>query len=184
MDKLDRALNIAEVANRREVLFNIKKSDFSEIENLKHKFMPYNMLWCLAREYFYKVGTWMAGPLGDMDRDKIPQEINDACINLLRLEKVEFKERKATGLVCADLRKLYENFKPYLPLIIALRNPSLKMRHWENLQNLKTPPIYELESDMHASINDLIDKGVMEILEEINDISDCASREKKLEDAI
>jgi hypothetical protein len=58
------------------------------------------------------------------------------------------------------------------------------MRHWENLQNLRSPPIYELESDMHASIQDLVDLKIMDIIEEINDISDCASREKKLEDAI
>lgn len=37
---------------------------------------------------------------------------------------------------------------------------------------------------MHASINELLDLGVMSILEEVNDISDCASREKKLEDSI
>ena len=58
------------------------------------------------------------------------------------------------------------------------------MRHWENLQKLTNPPLYELESELHSSINELIEKGVMTILEEINDISDCASREKKLEDAI
>ena len=34
--------------------------------------MPYNSVWCLARDYFYKVGHWMGGPLGEMDRDKIP----------------------------------------------------------------------------------------------------------------
>lgn len=59
------------------------------------------------------------------------------------------------------------------------------MRHWENLQKLRNPPIYELENEMHASIAELVDKvDIMEIVEEINDISDCASREKKLEDAI
>lgn len=88
-------------------------------------------------------------------------------------------------MVCSDLRTLYESLKPYLPLIIALRNPSLKMRHWENLQNVRNPPIYELENEMHASISELVDKcNIMDIVEEVNDISDCASREKKLEDAI
>ena len=88
-------------------------------------------------------------------------------------------------MVCSDLRKLYESFKPYLPLIIALRNPSLKLRHWENLQNLRIQPVYELESEMHASIRELVDRcQIMDIVEEINDISDCASREKKLEDGI
>jgi dynein heavy chain len=75
----------------------------------------------------------MNAPLGEMDREKIPQEITEACQTLLKLEKVDFKDRRATGMVCSDLRKLYESFKPYLPLILALRNPSLKMRHWENL---------------------------------------------------
>ena len=88
-------------------------------------------------------------------------------------------------MVCSDLRKLYESFKPYLPLIIALRNPSLKMRHWDNLQKLRNPPIYELENEMHTSISELVEKcSIMEIVEEINDISDCATREKKLEDGI
>jgi hypothetical protein len=50
---------------------------------------------------------------------------------LLKLEKVEFKERKVTAQICYETRKFYEEFKPFLPLIMALRNPSLKMRHWE-----------------------------------------------------
>ena len=184
-DKLERAIEIAEISNRREGLFNLKRSDFTELESFKERFLPYNTLWNLARDYFYKSGHWMNGPLGDIDRDKIPQEINDACQTLLKLERVEFKEKKSTAMVCSDLRKLYESFKPYLPLIIALRNPSLKLRHWENLQNLRNPPIYELESEMHASIYELVERcQIMDIVEEINDISDCASREKKLEDAI
>ena len=71
-DKLDRAIEIAEITNRREALFNLQKSDFSELEIFKNKFLPFNTMWNLARDYFYKSGTWMNGPLGDIDRDKIP----------------------------------------------------------------------------------------------------------------
>jgi dynein heavy chain len=50
---------------------------------------------------------------------------------------------------------------------------------------LRNPPIYELENEMHTSISELVEKcSIMEIVEEINDISDCATREKKLEDGI
>lgn len=60
------------------------------------------------------------------------------------------------------------------------------MRHWDNLQKLRHPPVYELESELHASISELVEgpAKVLEILDEISDISDCASREKKLEDSI
>jgi hypothetical protein len=71
-DKLDRAIEISEISNSREILFNLKTTDFSELESFKAKFMPFNTLWNLARDYFYKSGTWMNGPLGDIDRDKIP----------------------------------------------------------------------------------------------------------------
>lgn len=71
-DKLERALETAEIANRREGLFSLKKTDFSEIDVFKEKFTPFNTLWCLARDYFYKSGHWLNGPLGDIDRDKIP----------------------------------------------------------------------------------------------------------------
>lgn len=32
-------------------------------------------------------------------------------------------------LVTTEVRKLYESFKPYLPVINDLRNPALKKRH-------------------------------------------------------
>lgn len=49
------------------------------------------------------------------------------------MEKLDFKERKSTGFVCNELKKYYDKFKPFLPLIMALRNPCLKLRHWENI---------------------------------------------------
>jgi len=133
LEKIERAIAIAEIANRREGLFKLRKTDFKEIEQLKSQFIPFNTMWNLARDYFYRIGTWMNGPLCDIDRDKITTEITEACQTLIKLERVDFKERRTTGVVCQQLRKLYEDFKPYLPLIIALRNPSLKMRHWENM---------------------------------------------------
>lgn len=103
---------------------------------------------------------------------------------MIKLERVDFKERRSTGVVCIMLRKHYEDFKPFLPLIISLRNPSLKMRHWDNIQKLRNPPITEIDHELHISIQELLDKGIMDIIEEINEISDFASREKKLEDSI
>lgn len=100
LEKLDRALDIAEIANRREGLFKLRKTDFKDIEKLKNEFMPYNIMWNLARDYFYKIGTWMNGPLSEIDRDKITQEITEACQTLVKLERVDFKEKRSTGVVC------------------------------------------------------------------------------------
>lgn len=50
----------------------MRLTDLSEIDNIKTKFKPYNTVWNLARDYFYKVANWMSSPIGDMERDKIP----------------------------------------------------------------------------------------------------------------
>jgi hypothetical protein len=78
-EKIERAIAIAEIANRREALFKLKRTDFNEIEQLKVQFTPYNTMWNLGRDYFYKINTWMNGPLSDIDRDKITSEITEAC---------------------------------------------------------------------------------------------------------
>ena len=75
MEKVERATGMAEVANRREALFKLKKTDFTDIDKLKTLFMPFFTMWNLARDYFCKISTWMNGYLCDIDRDKITAEI-------------------------------------------------------------------------------------------------------------
>jgi len=72
----------------------------------------------------------MNGILGGIDWDEITAEINNACSNLLKIEKINFKEKWSSAEIAKDLWKLYEGFKPYLPLICALWNPNLKFWHW------------------------------------------------------
>lgn len=90
----------------------------------------------------------MKGPLCDIDRDQLTEEVTDACQRLLRLEKVEFKEFRAIAHVAAELRDRYEGFRPYLPLICALRSPHLKPRHWASILAL-TAPSLRIDSDLH-----------------------------------
>ena len=116
--------------------------------------MPYSDLWRLARRYFEKIHVWMRGALIDIDRDQLtqeltlPKEVTEACQQLLRLEKVAFKESRAIAHVAAGLRDLYEGFRPYLPLICALRSPHLKPRHWSSILALGSPGL-EIDSDLH-----------------------------------
>jgi len=182
-EKLERCLAIAEVSNRREGLFEVRGTDYAELGKLKDQFLPYSCLWGLARDYFYKINVWMKGPLVDVDRDQLTKDINDSSQKLQRLGKVDFKDRRAIALVAVDLRKLYDGFRPYLPLVCALRSPYLKTRHWNSIIDLKSPPL-EVDSDLHQSLEDVIDKGAMQLVEEINEISHFAAREKKLEEQV
>ena len=56
--------------------------------------------------------------------------------DLFRLEKGTFKSVIHMLDVTRYGKKLYEEFKPYLPLINDIRNPSLKKRHWVKLTEI------------------------------------------------
>ena len=180
-ERIEKLLDTVEIVNRREGLFKLRTTNYMEVTQLKRDFTPFYTLWNLARDYFYKINTWMSGMLGDIDRDQLTTEVNEACSTLLKLEKVDFKEKRMTGYIAADLRKYYELFKPFLPIICDLRNPGLKRRHWEEICELTK---IELDGELHISLKELLDEGIEKFKEEINQISDCATREQKLEDAI
>ena len=81
--------------------------------------------------------------------------------------------------VTIAIRKLYEEFKPYLPLINDLRNPALKKQHWVSLTH-----ILKLDDDPNFSLNTLLEKGVMDLKEEIREISETASKQSSFERSI
>jgi len=54
------------------------------------------------------------------------------------------------------------------------------MRHFDHLKKIRDPP-FEIEHDLQLCLNDLERMGVMEFIEEITEISEIATKERKLE---
>lgn len=68
----------------------------------------------------------MNGPLSDIERDKMPNEITIACRGLLKLAKQDLRQIAGMSInIANDLRNLYLELKPYLPIIQSLKNPDL-----------------------------------------------------------
>jgi hypothetical protein len=89
----------------------------------------------------------MKGPIADLDGEQLPRDIIDASKKLLKLQKVAFKDALYTKEICNQLKTLYHEFRPYLPIITALKNIDFKQRHFEILKKVKEPP-FEIEHDL------------------------------------
>ena len=135
------------MCNSREALFNLQRSDFSNIKKVHDQFRPHLDLWTLAREYFRKKSTWMEGPLTELDGEDVPRVILEANKSLLKLQKGPFREAVYTSKICNELRILYSEFRPFLPIITALKNIDFKKRHFEEVVKLRDPP-FEIEHDL------------------------------------
>ena len=108
MDRIDSAISTALVVNRREILYNQGTTDYSQLYELRKKFSPFNQLWNYSREYFYKQNLWVNGPIGDLDRDKMPADITAAIRGLVKLAKTELRVSAGMAIVIAsELKDLF-----------------------------------------------------------------------------
>ncbi|CAD8148668.1 unnamed protein product [Paramecium octaurelia] len=178
-EKMERAIEEADIINRREAILKWKLTDYQEVDKIKKLFTPYYKVWALGRDYYFKIPPALSGPLNNIDRDQLTQDVTEAWTELFKLEKTTFKIIPHMYQVTMAIRKLYEDFKPYLPLINDLRNPALKKQHWVSLTAL-----LKLDDDPNFSLNTLLEKGVMDLKEEIREISETASKQSSFERSI
>ncbi len=69
-------------------------------------------------------------------------------------------------------------FRPYVPLIAALRQPGMRDRHWDQISTA-------LEMDVHPTeaftLTTAINMGLLHHLEAIQEVSELASKEYGIE---
>ena len=94
--------------------------------------------------------------------------------------KGPFKETPHTKEICSKLKDFYGEIKPYLPIIVALKNPNVKQRHFDLINKCKDPP-FAIDDKLQVSLSDLRRQGIMDYVDELTEISETASKEKQLE---
>jgi dynein heavy chain len=82
--------------------------------------------------------------------------------------------------IADQLHKLYLTFQPYIPLILALKNPDLMPRHWSELNKLLGTQV--LDPELQISIAKLVsDFKIMDHIDQINKISTTATAQHQLQ---
>jgi dynein heavy chain, axonemal len=105
--------------------------------------------------------------------------------NVFRWWKATGKLLKAVGgeagAVAQTLRAELEEFRQYVPLINALRNPGLKDRHWNKISSIAGAPV---KADERFSLSVALSMRLMSHVTVIEEISASASKEYGLEKAL
>jgi dynein heavy chain len=175
-----------------------QEADFAKLKARLEKIQEYQVILKLPVDDFemveevgldlnLKVRLWN----DRVEWTKLRQRILDSPINSLdcvMLEKELAKYNKtvqmtAKGLplnkVVPRLKASVDEINPVLPIVMDLRNPCLKDRHWEKINTLVGFNMQESES---FSLFDLIDKGVTRFQEDISVIATSAQQESILEE--
>ena len=181
-EQLKKALDNANLFNRREALFNKNITDYSHIKKMITQFEPYENLWKYAHSWKQWQNDWMNGSFLKLDPGQVEKDVNLALKVLYKTSKLFTQQSlEKCSENCETVRSQIEDFMKYVPIIAGLRNPGMRDRHWEQIS---AEIGSELNPDENFTLKTGLDMGILDHEAAILKISDIAGKEFSIEQAL
>jgi dynein heavy chain, axonemal len=124
-------------------------------------------------------GSWTA-----LDAEAVDRQVNNSHKTMIKAGKtLASRGNKACASNCRVIQDEIGQFKPYVPLVYALRNPGMRERHW---QAMAAALGREWHPDDNFTLSNASALGFLEErnLKEILKVADVASKEFAIEQAL
>jgi dynein heavy chain len=154
----------------------VQSTDNVELDETKKEVEMKTSLWTSLKDWDVLVAGWVEQSFETLVTDDINTKITQFLKISYNLDK---------GLppneVVPKLKLLVEGYRKIYPTIVDLRNPSLKARHWEKIQDSvgKVLPKYET-----FTLGFLLENHVFDFKDEIGHISSQAGSEASLDEML
>ncbi|ETL39916.1 hypothetical protein L916_08791 [Phytophthora nicotianae] len=177
-DALQDARAKAQDFNAREAVFGFPPTEYAPLlAKLEGDFAPYYKLWTMSSEFHSSRQTWLNGPFLELKGGAIEALVTEWWKASYKLSKSLVDDAPGSAEVALILRERTEEFKAYLPVIQSLASPALQERHWEKLRHT----IGFEESEEELTLQLLLDRGITQHLETIQEIGTFAEKEYSLQ---
>ncbi|RHY56820.1 hypothetical protein DYB38_001612 [Aphanomyces astaci] len=176
-DSIMEAKAKADNFNQREAVFGFRPTEYAMIGKLETDFQPYYRLWTMCSEFNISKQAWLTGPFLELKGPEIDANVTEWWKASYKLSKQLADEAPGSAEVALILRERTDEFRAYLPVIQSLASPALRERHWELLRN----KIGLEETDEELTLHQLLEKGITQHIETIQEVSMVAEKEYTLE---
>ncbi|KAA0194622.1 Dynein heavy chain 6 axonemal [Fasciolopsis buskii] len=153
---------------------NVEQPRFEELDNLVAEMKLKQLLWDSMEQWDALYEGWMTADFLKVDPEELSNTTNKYNKSVSQLEK---------GLppnnVVPLLKERVDGMKEKMPAIMDLRNPTLKPRHWQQLEQLIGFKMDELEEPLSLGL--LTRLNAFQHTAAIQEISSQASSEASLE---
>ena len=170
--------------NSREGLFKLDKvSEYNEINDILKAVEPYVDLWDGADKWANFKEEWTNGSFSKIDAEVVENSVNAIFRNLNKSSK-SFERLNLPALqnIASSVKDEVDQFRPFVPLITALRNPGMKDRHWIELAEKTNIAIPADRSDL--TLAQILELGLMDALPHVEKVSEKAGKEFAIENAL
>ena len=162
----------AETFRHYQMLFQMPQDDFSNVHLTQKELDSRKSTWNALYVWEKNVYSWLDEKF-DIENPLNIQEI-EAIVDDATREAHKMSKANKEDQVVYRLKDEIDSFKQYLPLLQELANPALQSRHWEQIFTEIKKPYHQ---DVNFSIRLLIEYGILDHLEAVENISGIASKE-------
>ncbi len=124
----------ARLFNSREQLFEESQTDYAIIGQLVKQFQPFSNLWLIADDWRRNLDSWLHHPWEELDAPGAEKFVEDSLRVLVQTSKM-FRDREMPSIlkITQQVKEEFDEFRPKVPLMVALRKQGMKERHWEQI---------------------------------------------------
>jgi dynein heavy chain, axonemal len=172
----------ARLFNSRESIFESDVTDYEDLAKINKMFDPYNMLWQTAREWIDIAAKWRNNAFIELDPEEVEKNIDKYSVSVAKALKFFKKaDMEAQAGIADQILGQVTDFKPDVPLIVCLRNPGMRDRHWNTIaeqMGVEIMPIENFTTDQILALN------LKDRIDQVQKIAESAAKEYQIENAL
>jgi dynein heavy chain, axonemal len=112
----------------------MEMTDYHKITTMVKEFTPYSNLWITTHNWFANIENWMNGEWETLDAAAAERFVDDSVRTVAGCMRF-FKERDIESIlkIATAIKGQLDEFKPKVPLMVALRKKGMVERHWSQI---------------------------------------------------
>jgi dynein heavy chain len=181
-ERLQECIEKSRLFNQREFLVGKEQKDYSRLQKMIKDFQPYSNLWLTTRTWFSRHEAWTTGAWDDLDPDELDQTF-EQCMKTMGQVVRYFKDKDFPKIIAnaAAVKGKIDDFKPVVPLALALRKEGMKDRHWDQISNKVGFDIRPVEG---FTLTSVVEKGMLAHTELADEVGERAAKEHHIETSL
>ena len=155
------------------------QTDYNKIGSMVKQFTPYSNLWITGHKWFENIENWMNGDWETLDAPAAERFVEDSVRTIASCSRF-FKERDIESIlkIANMIKGQLDEFKPKVPLMVALRKKGMVERHWNQISQKVG---FEVAPTEGFTFSKVLDMGLMKHSDVCVEVGERASKEYNIE---
>jgi len=158
-------------------IFDIPEPPYKELDKAEKDLKMLNDMWSIIRQWQMAFDSWKDTVFAEINVDEMEEAAVRVSKSLIKIGR-EVKH----WLVWGSIKETIDSFKKTMPLIINLRNPAMRERHWAQLMDHVGETFDPSSADFKLS--SIMRLGLHHHSDFISELSTNASKELAIEQGI